>query len=1036
MIDPNLISAIREGRAVLFLGAGASYGATNGTGGKIPLADELADKISLEFLKEKIAAPFSSTYDYAVTASNIGAVQTFIHQVLDPFGPAPWHLKIPTFRWAGIVTTNYDLVIERAYEQVATPAQSLQPFCADKDDTLERLTEGSLLYIKLHGCITRHQDVKPPMIASTEQIINYKDGRSAQFNKFIEWAQTKVLLFVGYGMADPNLRAIFDFLKKEGENRFKYYFVRPDIKLYETDYWAERRVATVSMTFGDFLAHIDAEITPASRTLALLQSDEETSFTRFIDKPSMRESFRLRAYLEGRIDHVSDRTEAGPGDPKQFYNGFDRGWYAVEHELDVRRVLEHAIVSEQIASTTSTSSPKLSIVKSHAGGGKTVLMRRIAWEAARTLGKVVFFAPDGASIDRDMFAEIVSLTSEPVILVIDDITEGSENVQSLMDWARSNRAPITVIGAARYNEWNVRADHLSSRVQDVYELRYLSTKEIENLLAKLAEHDCLGALAALDPDERKARLTERYGRQLLVALHEATHNKSFEAIIADEYAGIYPPEAQVLYRDVCAINRLGQPVRAGLVARLHGISFDEFSERFFKPLEEVIEARFDGRVQDWVYRARHPQIAEMVYGVSLPTTAQRFENLSQVVSKLNVGYTYDEQVMSALMRGNLLADLFPDRTMGSAIYDIAQANAGSQPFLLHQRGIYEMRLAGDQSALDRAEAYLNEALSDRTNSSSIRHSLSELNFKRASIAVDPIEKEAFRRKSEAQASNLAKGNTTSYAHHTLLKIAIAELRDAMERGALDDELAQEVVGQAIRKAEDVLRTGLQKFPNDDRLLNEQATLNELLEKSERVLPPLRKAFKANPRSELICRRLARVLLAKREIDEAINVLQQGLDFSPGSQSLNFVMAEAIRDLAPDADQSRSQDLIFHLKRSFAEGDRHYEAQFWYARQLTISGEAEKAKGYFSRLKRLALPFEQRRRARGRVLKGDGTPRIFYGQIYRREPTYGFIRTDTSNIECFFRPEVSENDPFQEGVRVRFVLEFTLSGPTAAEIALT
>ena len=1019
---------------MLFLGAGASFGAPDAKGTTIPLASELADRIALKFLREKINATFSSTYDYAVTASNVASVQTFIHEQLEPYGPADWHLKIPTFRWGGIVSTNYDLVIERAYDTVADKAQNLQPFCADKDNALEDLDENSLLYIKLHGCITRYQDTKPPLVASTEQIINYRDGRSAQFNKFIEWAQTQVLIFVGYGMGDPNLRAIFDFLRKEGERRFKYYFVRPEIKQYETDYWAERRVATVPLTFKDFLDKVDTEISPAARKLSQLRSSEDTPFTRFIDKPTARESDKLKAYFEHRLEIVTDRTEPGSGDPKQFYNGSDQGWYAMANNLDVRRNLEHAIISEQIAPTTSASGPKLAILKSHAGGGKTVLMRRLAWEAARTLDRIVLFAQDGAAIEREMIAEMASLTTQPIIIFIDDITEGGEHVQSLLDWAKTNRRPITIIGAARYNEWNVRSDRLSAYVQDIYDLKYLSSKEVEVLLDKLAKHGCLGALESLKPDERTERLTERYGRQLLVALHEATHNKSFQDIIADEYAGIYPPEAQVLYRDVCAINRLGQPVRAGLIARLHNISFEEFSDRFFKPLEEVIEARFDGRVQDWVYRARHPHIAEMVYEVSLPTTAQRFENLSQTVSKLNIGYTYDEQVMSALVRGNLLADLFPDRVMGSAIYDIAQDNAGSRPFLLHQRGIYEMRLAGDQAALDRAEALLTEALEDRVGNAAIRHSLSELNFKRAAIASDPLEKEAFRRKSEGQASSLAKGNSTSHAHHTLVKIAIAELREAMERGNSDDDLSQEVIGQAIRKAEDVLRTGLQKFPNDDRLLNEQATLNELLEKSDRILPPLRKAFASNPRSELICRRLARVLIAKHEPEEAITVLRQGLDFAPGSQSLNFVMAEAIRETAPDADQTRSQDLLYHLKRSFAEGDRHYEAQFWYARQLTLSTDPDLAKPYFAKLKKLPLPFEQRRRSRGRVLNADGSPRQFYGQIYKREPTHGFIRADASNIECFFRPEASDADPYSEGARVRFVLEFTLSGPAAVEVS--
>jgi hypothetical protein len=39
-------------------------------------------------------------------------------------------------------------------------------------------------------------------------------------------------------------------------------------------------------------------------------------------------------------------------------------------------------------------------------------------------------------------------------------------------------------------------------------------------------------------------------------------------------------------------------------------------------------------------------------------------------------------------------------------------------------------------------------------------------------------------------------------------------------------------------------------------------------------------------------------------------------------------------------------VVYHFGRSFAPGDRNYEAQFWYARQLFLAGKGEEAQKIF------------------------------------------------------------------------------------------
>src|SRR5204863_3722177 len=126
-------------------------------------------------------------------------------------------------------------------------------------------------------------------------------------------------------------------------------------------------------------------------------------------------------------------------------------------------------------------------------------------------------------------------------------------------------------------------------------------------------------------EEQVAAFQERAGRQLLVALHEATLGQRFEDIVADEYLKIQPTEARSIYLTICVLNRLNVPVRAGIVSRLHGVPFEEFSRRFFAPLEHIVHTSFNEFMRDYVYKARHPHIAEMVFHRAFNTQEERYD---------------------------------------------------------------------------------------------------------------------------------------------------------------------------------------------------------------------------------------------------------------------------------------------------------------------------------------------------------------------------------------------------------------------------
>jgi len=113
-----LVDNIKEHSLVLFLGAGASIGAEHPQKKPIPSGKELAKMLVDKFLgSEYRGIPLLRAAELAIAQSDLFTFQDYVASVFRDFGPGDHHRLVPRFLWQAIFTTNYDLVIERAYEQ-------------------------------------------------------------------------------------------------------------------------------------------------------------------------------------------------------------------------------------------------------------------------------------------------------------------------------------------------------------------------------------------------------------------------------------------------------------------------------------------------------------------------------------------------------------------------------------------------------------------------------------------------------------------------------------------------------------------------------------------------------------------------------------------------------------------------------------------------------------------------------------------------------------------------------------------------------
>lgn len=386
----------------------------------------------------------------------------------------------------------------------------------------------------------------------------------------------------------------------------------------------------------------------------------------------------------------------GQAKASDYYKGYDVNLDGITTNLDVRRkvgdtLLIDAVLKEERAARRPV---ELFALKGAAGNGKTTVLKRAAWDAANEYDAIVLYLTDGGAIQPSLVEEIFTLCKVRIFVFVDRAAIHAEELQRAITYLATKRVAVTFVTTERDNEWNTRCEQLEPYVTEAYAVRYLSDDEIVALLHKLEQHHALGLLGELRPEERVAALKDRAQRQILVALHEATLGKPFEDIVADEYHRIVPEEARLMYLDICTLNRFGLGVRAGVIARLSGITFEEFERRLFKPLEKIVFSEIDRYVGERIFRTRHPHVAEIVFSEVLANPEHKFDQIVRIIGGLNVNYSVDQEAFRLMTRGRTVAETFPSVEMGRAIYRTASKIVPDDAYLLHQEGTFELQHSG------------------------------------------------------------------------------------------------------------------------------------------------------------------------------------------------------------------------------------------------------------------------------------------------------------------------------------------------------
>ncbi|MCB1742746.1 MAG: hypothetical protein KDK91_20390, partial [Gammaproteobacteria bacterium] len=808
-----------------------------------------------------------------------------------------------------------------------------------------------------------------------------------------------------------------------------YAVVNPALNDFDLRYWQSRRFVPRRATFEEFLTRLDTEISGTARVLSVLRTPDASSIHSRVVRGAP--SVELLLYVESELEHVREGLPMSAVRPVDFYKGSGQSWFPIASGLDIERRFMDELLFYAVLERPPDNRLQTYLVKGHAGSGKSIALRRAAWNSAVKHDAFVFWLKQGAELRFDLVRELYNLTNERIYIFVEDVIPRLRGLQAFSNAANNEAIPVTLIIAARTNEWNVAEQEYEESLTDSFELRQLDNREIGQLLKKLEENNCLGHLEELNDVERSEYFRLTADRQLLVALHEATSGKSFEEIVLDEYTHVIPREAQSLYLDVCTFHRLKVPLRAGLVSRVSGITLEYFRDRLFKPLEHVVNVVFDGLSRDYAYQSRHPVIADLVFQQVLGEPERRADQLVRLLRYMNVDFQSDQVAFGNFVRGRELAELFDDRMLAERIFQAATEAAASVSHVEHQRAVFEINHPSGNihralDALQKAEA---EAEYGRH---SIQHTRAQALRKLALESESEIERDRVRSEAVTIVRRLIRRGGSSHPYHTLGQILLDQLKERIleleEVNASMEELRNRQVGELIGEIEKIVYEGLQKFPNESYLLDLEARLASIVSDEPRATAALEKALESNPGNGFICARLARFHRGRGDLVSAKRVLMRCLDKNPTDRHAHLQLAKVMRD---EDEYAQREGIRHHLRRSFSPGDANYDAQFWYARHEFLYGDIDRAKETFDALRRANVPSGMKQHAQGKVREKGDVAKVFRGSVRIKMDSYCFVTSPELRSDIFMYPGAFEDGHWEALTNISeisFELAFTLRGP--------
>lgn len=242
----NLVENVAAGSCILYVGAGLSHNAD-----RLPLWDEMVLTIARDFgdidkYPPEIFKTYKLEYLDDVNRRDSLRLTRVLKKLFDrnrrrvPI----LHKDLSKLPWAAVITTNYDDLIESAYNELRKDYFLIE---ADREIPLLGLKKATPI-VKMHGSLDANAD----RVLAASEYVRFDQERAPMKAFILSLILQYPILFLGAGLSDPNMIKLFGQRAALREARHPCFYLSTDTPGFVRSYWNDHKFRFLPVGHHDY----------------------------------------------------------------------------------------------------------------------------------------------------------------------------------------------------------------------------------------------------------------------------------------------------------------------------------------------------------------------------------------------------------------------------------------------------------------------------------------------------------------------------------------------------------------------------------------------------------------------------------------------------------------------------------------------------------------------------------------------------------------------------------------------------------------
>lgn len=683
-----IFQKIAEGNTILFLGAGASVGE------KRYLSKEVIQYYEA-YLGKNYSEPNITRFVDILSADEKFTRSHFDNEAvkyLHKLDLTESHKIVAAIPWREIITTNFDLLIERAYDEINKTSEKIYDLKIVRNvkQYYYRESNAELKYIKLNGCI---QDVSLyPLAFSTDDFKKLRTFYKTVLNDLRNLSESVSFLSVGYSYGDDFGKELLDKFDSFNFRDRKWIInVDPYPNVNALAYYKQNRIQIVKCSFQEFFLKFQEWQSKKAENLV----KKKGLFITNSRNNQISVPHKLLINLDGIIKQLNSNTKERFIKEIDFYKGEEPTFNLITRGVDVIKSKYISKFQESIVKvledSPSTFVP-IFFITGDFGIGKSTFALRLIFELEKVqeMDLVAFEIEDFTRLKKEIVIDLINCCESKNLLLFCDELEVESYFKTLLELQRDlsieQFLDVNVFFIVPIRENILEKYKLNRSIPRSHEIKldgHLEPDEIEDLLVKLKN---AGLVDYRDANEKMSlikKVQKEYSSDSFITLMGIITAGKHENDLVSCYKQL-SSEAQKAFLYTALLHKHKLLMPANWLKQNISMNWDEFTEKVIRAegrgilIQEVRASH--GTEPDLFFRTKHPLIASKLVDRFIPSYDKQYTFYEKMLKTIDLGQT-NSYLANNLLKAFYKNDVYSETNLNN-LYDITYNKLSDDPYFL------------------------------------------------------------------------------------------------------------------------------------------------------------------------------------------------------------------------------------------------------------------------------------------------------------------------------------------------------------------